>query len=131
MPPSRSPGRLRDGELALDVQKRGAWDVALEVELTAALGLSQLPAAVDELVPHGPRRPSLSPGKARLRAALTPLAATLRVHRTSVLPRTRSVVLAPLVCLLCQRRPRDVRTRTPRSLGRAEPVDRPLVRDEV
>jgi hypothetical protein len=38
------------GEVLVDVEERGARYVALEVELAAAPGTAELPAAVDELV---------------------------------------------------------------------------------
>jgi hypothetical protein len=34
-------------EVGVDVEERGAGDVAGEIELTAALGASQLPAAIE------------------------------------------------------------------------------------
>jgi hypothetical protein len=39
-------------EILVDVEERGAGDVAREVELAAAAGVAELVAAVDELVPH-------------------------------------------------------------------------------
>lgn len=38
------------GQIVVDVEKRGARDVALEVELAASAGTAELPATVDELV---------------------------------------------------------------------------------
>jgi hypothetical protein len=38
------------GEVLVDVEERGARDVALEIELEASAGAAELPAAVDELV---------------------------------------------------------------------------------
>ena len=47
------PGR--GGEVALDVEERRAGDVPGEVELAPAVGVAELPSAVDEAVTH-PRR---------------------------------------------------------------------------
>jgi hypothetical protein len=47
MPPAKS--RLAR-EISIDIEEARAWDVAPEVQLTTALGISELPAAVDELV---------------------------------------------------------------------------------
>src|ERR687896_2105084 len=53
---------------------------------------------------QAPGRRGLSPGKARLRPRLTPLAAACCARgRSPYLSRT---VSRPLACLLCQRRPR-------------------------
>jgi hypothetical protein len=46
---SLCPARGR-GKLALDVEERRTRDVPREVELPPAVGLAELPAAVDELV---------------------------------------------------------------------------------
>jgi len=43
----------RRGEVGIDVEKARARDVTFEIHLPAALGLTQLPAAVDELVAQG------------------------------------------------------------------------------
>jgi hypothetical protein len=48
MTPAR--GRRRRREVGLDVEERGAGNVPFEIELAAAPRVSQLPAAVDELV---------------------------------------------------------------------------------
>ena len=44
----------RRGEVLVHVQERGAGNVPGEVELPAASGVAEIPAAVDELVAHGP-----------------------------------------------------------------------------
>ena len=52
----RMAPRIWDGEIGkvlIDVEKRGAGDMPLEVQLAAPGGISELPAAVDELDPHG------------------------------------------------------------------------------
>src|SRR5581483_4334433 len=52
----RMPAGVRHGEvgeLLVDVEERGARNVTREVELAPATGRSELPAAVDELNPHG------------------------------------------------------------------------------
>jgi hypothetical protein len=50
MPAARA-GRRR--QVVVDVQKAGTRDVAAEIELTAAAGAAELPAAIDELVTQG------------------------------------------------------------------------------
>jgi hypothetical protein len=47
----------RRGEVGIDVEKARAGDVTFEIHLPAALGLTQLPAAVDELVAQGYQLP--------------------------------------------------------------------------
>src|SRR5881398_2638241 len=47
-----SAGTRRRREILLDVEEGCAGDVRLEVELAAARRITQLPPAVDELVPH-------------------------------------------------------------------------------
>src|SRR5207247_1471024 len=47
------PFARRRGEVVLDVEKRRAWDVTGEIELSPAAGVAELPAAVGELVAHG------------------------------------------------------------------------------
>jgi hypothetical protein len=47
MPPALSG---RPGQIGIDVEEARARDVPLEVELAAALGVAELPAAIDELV---------------------------------------------------------------------------------
>ena len=50
----RVPGAALDGrrgEVGLDVEERGTGDVAGEVQLAAAVGLAELPAAIDEAEP--------------------------------------------------------------------------------
>jgi hypothetical protein len=42
------------GEVRVHVEKRCAGNVTLEVELAASVQVPELPAAVDELVAHGP-----------------------------------------------------------------------------
>jgi hypothetical protein len=42
----------RIGKIAVDVEERRARDVAFEVETAAGIGIAELPAAVDEPVPH-------------------------------------------------------------------------------
>jgi hypothetical protein len=49
--PPALPGRSR--EVLVDVEERRAGDVPLEVELTSALRVAELPPAVDELVARG------------------------------------------------------------------------------
>jgi hypothetical protein len=44
--------RGRRGQLALDVEEGSARNMPVEIELPTALGLAELPAAVDELVPQ-------------------------------------------------------------------------------
>jgi hypothetical protein len=46
----------RRGELTLDVDERRTGDVAFDVELASTVGVPELPAAVDEPVPHAVRR---------------------------------------------------------------------------
>jgi hypothetical protein len=48
--PVRAAGRGR--EVALDVEKRGAGDVTLEIELAPALRPAELPPAVHEQIAH-------------------------------------------------------------------------------
>jgi hypothetical protein len=53
------PARVRHGEigeLGLDIGERRARDVPLEVELAPATGATELPAAVDDAVPHAGER---------------------------------------------------------------------------
>src|SRR5690348_9877534 len=51
MPPGT--GHRQVGEVVVDVEERGAGDMAGEVQLPAPGGVAELPAAVDELVSHG------------------------------------------------------------------------------
>jgi hypothetical protein len=46
----------RRGEVLVHVEERRAGDVACEVELPAAPGVTELPAAIDELVAHDQER---------------------------------------------------------------------------
>ena len=51
------PARVRHrqvGEIGLDVEERGPGNVRGEVELAALAGRTELPAAVDDHVPHAP-----------------------------------------------------------------------------
>jgi hypothetical protein len=40
------------GKIAIDIEEACARDVSCQVELTAAVGIPELPATVDELVAH-------------------------------------------------------------------------------
>ena len=45
-------GSRRRGQIGLDVEERGTRNVTREIQLAPSAGVAELPAAVDELVPH-------------------------------------------------------------------------------
>jgi hypothetical protein len=61
MPPARP--RLRR-QIGVDVEEGGAWNVTGQVELAAASGIAELPAAIDELVAEGYQLPAGDAGSA-------------------------------------------------------------------
>jgi hypothetical protein len=53
------------GQVALDVEKHGARDVALEVGAVTSLGVCEVPAAVDELIAQRRQSTEVPVGRSR------------------------------------------------------------------